>query len=343
MIKNLPGAAWSFSEKQVEEVKNSNGILNCDIEISKHCNLKCVFCYSESGPTMRDELSIKEIFTTILSAKAMGAKTITLTGGEPLLRPDFFEISQFINDNEMRCLFFTNGTFITPAIAKKLFQLEALPCVSLESTNPITHDKMVGVHGALEKTITGIKNLVNAGYSKSLPLTINAVVSSLNYDELPDLWEWAKINNIEPFLLRLISSGRGRQINDLQVTPEMMKRLVKTIATKEGFQSNIPFFGNSGCKKHGISCYVDAHGYVKPCSGLDITCGNIRHKGLVDILNNSPIFSLMKNIENNIQGACKECDHHGVCYGCRAITYSLTGDLVGADPLCWVANNLNIT
>jgi len=339
MLKNLPGAAWSFSKEQVEEAKNNKGILNCDIEISKHCNLKCVFCYSESGPTLRDELSIKEIFATILSAKALGAKTITLTGGEPLLRPEFFDIAQFVNKNDMRCLFFTNGTLITPATAKRLFKLEALPCVSLESINTRTHDKMVGMHGAHEKTCAGIKNLIEVGYSRSLPLTVNAVVSLMNYDELPDLWEWAKVNNIEPFLLRLIPSGRGNQISDLQVSPEMMKRLVEKISEIEGFQPNIPFFGDSGCKKHGISCYVDANGYVKPCSGLDITCGNIRHKELGDILRNSPIYSLMNNIENNIQGACKECDHHDVCYGCRAITYSLTGDLVGPDPLCWTANN----
>ena len=334
-FKHYPGSAWVYSKSDIETAKAKNELLNCDIEITRKCNLKCKFCYSSSGTPLADELKYSEIIQVIDSAKNLGAKTITLTGGEPLLYPDFFDLVEYINNYSMSVLFFSNGTLITKDVAKKLISAGTFPCISLESTISDIHDDLVGVKGSHKKTIEGIYNLIDAGYTTNMPLTINAVVTSINLKYLNELWLWALNKNIEPFLLRLIPTGRSKNQNELQITPGQMRELIEKISKIKGFQPNIPFFGDSGCVKHHISCYVNSEGYVQPCSGLSVFCGNVRVNSLESIIKNSPILKAMRNINQNIHGKCKECEHHEKCYGCRGITYALTGDIAGSDPLCW--------
>ncbi len=335
VLKHFPGSVWNYTKSEIEEARSENRLLNCDIEVSRKCNLHCKFCYSDSGKQLNNEMTLAELKELIDDVKNLGAKTVTLTGGEPLMYPGFFELVEHITGLGMKALFFTNATFITPAIAKQLIDNETYPCVSLEAADPTIHDNLVGTKGAFEKTIEGINNLVSVGYTGKLPLTINAVVTKLNIDNLPALWEYAVKRNIDPFFLRLISKGRTRHHNELYVSSDEIKKLVEDIASLKNYEPSVPFLGEEGCVKHYISCHIDSQGFVQPCSGVDIHCGNIRYKNLPSIINDSPIFKIMRNIDSNIQGKCKDCVHHDKCYGCRGVTYALTGDLVGSDPLCW--------
>jgi len=186
-VKHFPCAAWNYGKDQIERVRKNHQLLNCDIELTRHCNLKCKFCYSSSGKPLDNELSLEQIKQVITDAKELGAKTITLTGGEPLMHPYFFEIVEFIRSKDMIVQMFSNGTFISPDFAKRLFVNNVYPCISLESTNSDIHDNLAGVPGAYNKTTQGIKNLIEVGYTKEIPLTINAVITKFNYPNLQEL------------------------------------------------------------------------------------------------------------------------------------------------------------
>lgn len=334
-LKSLPGAVWGYDSHEIENSKINNSILNCDIEISRKCNLKCKFCYNSSGKNMQDELNVVEIKEVINSAKDLGAKTITLTGGEPLFSPIFFELAQYVVENSIRVLIFTNGTLITKEIALKLKELGVLPCVSIQSLNPEIHDDLVNFKGGHKKVMDGIENLIEAGYTETLPLTINTVLTSITYPGLEDLWKWSVSKKIDPFILRLISTGRSLDNMNLQVSSQMIKELVEKLSSITNYSPDIPFFCNQGCRKHHISIFVSANGFVQPCVGIPINCGNVRIDKLEGIFYRSPIIKMMKNLEENIHGECKHCKHSTKCYGCRALTYSMTGDIAASDPLCW--------
>jgi MoaA/NifB/PqqE/SkfB family radical SAM enzyme len=334
-VKHFPCAAWNYGKEEIEAARLNNQILNCDIELTRHCNLKCKFCYSASGKPLDNELSSKEIKRIISDAKDLGVKTITLTGGEPLLHPNFFEIVDFARSKDIIVQIFSNGTLINSDAAKKLFSYHVFPCVSIESIQAEVHDNMVGVKGTYEKMFQGIKNLIDVGYTKKIPLTINAVITKINYPYLEELWKWADGSGIEPFLLRLIPTGRSLENNGLEVSSVDVKKLVERIAVEKGYSPTVPYFGDGGCRKQYMSCYISSQGFVQPCSGININCGNIRHKSLAEIISNSPILKIMRNIDDEIIGKCSTCNEKSKCYGCRAIAYAVTGDVVESDPLCW--------
>ncbi len=334
-VRHFPCGAWNYAKDEIEKVRNNNGILNCDIEITKHCNIQCKFCYSSSGKPLDNELTLEEIKQVITDAKELGARTVTLTGGEPTIHPQFFEIVEFIRSKDMLPQIFSNGTLITKEFAQTLFKNNVYPCISIESLNPSVHDNLTGVKGSFEKTFQAIKNLIEVGYTKEMPLTINAVITKINYNDLEELWKWADQNDIQPFLLRLIPTGRGLVNNELEVSSEKVKSLVEKIAIEKGYEPSVPYFGDGGCRKHYMSCFVSVKGFVQTCSAIPVNCGNIKWKSLMSILRESPIIRTMRNIDNEIIGKCSTCTQKSKCYGCRAIAYAMTGDMFESDPLCW--------
>ena len=334
-IKHFPCAAWNYSAEEIRDARLNHKLLNCDIELTRKCNLRCLFCYSASGTGLNDELTLAQIRKIIDEAKELGVKTVTLTGGEPTIHPHFWEIVEHIRSKNLIVQIFTNGTMITPDVATKFRVNGVFPCVSIESVRPEIHDKLVGVAGTYKKMLDGIVNLINVGYTKEIPLTINAVITKINYPYLEELWDWACTSAIEPFLLRLIPTGRSIENSGLEVSPKNVKKLIETMAIKKGYSPTVPYFGDGGCRKHYMSCYVNSQGFVQPCSGLNIKCGNVTQKSLSDIIRHSPIIKTMRNIDSELVGKCSECNEKSKCYGCRAIAYAITGDLAESDPLCW--------
>lgn len=323
----------NYDKVHMDEARKNNGILNCDIELSKRCNIHCNYCYSASGKPLENELTLEEIKKVITDAKELGARTVTINGGEPTIHPHFSEIVQFIHSKGMLTQLFTNAIAITKKSAETLFENEVYPCVSIESLNPSVHDKLTEVPGSLEKTLQGIENLIEAGYTKEKSLAINAVITKTNYNDLEELWKWAVRKGIQPTLIRVIPTGRGHV--DMAVSTKQIKSIVEKIAVESGYDPTIPYCADSGCRKHYMSCFVNAQGFVQLCSCIHATLGNIRFKDLRTILRESSIFRTMRNLDNELIGECSTCDYKSNCYGCRALAYAVTGNMFESDPHCW--------
>ena len=127
--------------------------LHIEIKITNKCNLKCLHCISSAGRVYKKELSKKEIFKIIEEAKKEKAFTIGITGGEPFLRNDIFEIIDKIYNSGLELIITTNGTLVNKSILERIKNKVSLIRISIDHFERTKHDYFRGVKGSFQKTI----------------------------------------------------------------------------------------------------------------------------------------------------------------------------------------------
>ncbi|HIJ78962.1 MAG: radical SAM protein [Desulfobulbaceae bacterium] len=332
-----------FSQKEIARTRISKGLLSLELELSRICNLRCIYCYAASGLAVEGELAFSEIQDVIGQAAALGAqKIIVLGGGEPFLYPRLFEVIEAIQQKGMQVDIFTNGTLITPAKARELYARKVAVVIKMNSRQATGQDYLAGRKGTLAEIEQGLAALQEAGYPDAdHPLGIQTIICKQNYDELPDLWRWARRQNIIPYVEVMTMQGRATENLDLEVAPAAIKNMFETLAKIDAAE-----FGNnwtphpplvaSQCARHEYSCTVTSVGDVYPCPGVSVSAGNIRQQSLAEIIGESPLIQDLRNIRTKIKGKCSACDLNEYCYGCRGHAYQVTGDYLAEDPLCWL-------
>jgi radical SAM protein with 4Fe4S-binding SPASM domain len=332
----------SFSRKDIESCKQKNGLLSMELELSRECNLRCIYCYAESGNQIPDELSYEEILSAIDQGVELGArKVVVLGGGEPLCYPRIFDVLNYLHDKNVDIELFTNGMLITKETAQTFVRLGIKPVIKMNSFRPEVQDILAGQKGAFGAIRNGLTQLMEAGYpTKDLPLGAQTVICRHNLEELPAMWIWLREHGIIPYFEMLTLQGRARRHPDLELSPEELERIFKSLADIDAqkfgnFWEPHPSVAAFCCDWHEYSCTVSVTGDVFPCPGVDIPAGNIRQTPLSDILRTSPLIHDLRNIRTNIKGMCAQCDLKAQCYGCRGMAYQATGDYLAADPLCW--------
>lgn len=341
LIELKPSRSW----KLIENTRKKYHLLTFGLELTKRCNLNCIYCYADAGKPAENELSFKETTDVINQAYKLGARKFGIVGGgEPLLYPHLFKLIDFLNFLNVPITLYTNTTLITPNIAKKLFEKRINIVAKCNSLDRKTQDFLSGVKGSFERIQAGIKNLKEAGYpTKDCKLIIETVICKPNLKELPNLWRWIRNQGCIPFFERLTMEGRALKFKQkLEVSPKELYKIFKTlleIDQKEyGYTWPLqpPWVGKI-CDRHFYNAFLTSEGYIQPCSGLSLHVGNIRYQKLSDILKSSPIIKALRYLDKNIKGYCKDCIFHKKyrCYGCRATTYQITGDILASDPYCW--------
>ncbi len=341
---NLNKNRWGrhFSDSDIEHARKSHRLLTMEIETSHICNLRCIYCYNCSGKVLNNELSTKEIFNVIDQGIDLGLRrVIIIGGGEPLMHPDIMKIINFIHKKELGIDLFTNGTLITKDLAKTLYELDVEPVIKLNSLKPDVQDFLVNKKGTFDKIHKAIEYLQKAGYpDKDHDMGVESIICSYNYDEISEIWRWARDRNIIPYIEMITFQGRAKKRSDLNVPVEDLKKLFYKLSKidKEEYGHEWephPPIAALSCSRHEYSCTIDSRGYVLPCTGVNIKVGNIRHEKLENILKQSVIINCLRNIRKNIKGECKTCSLLEKCYGCRGMAYHISGDFLAPDPLCW--------
>jgi len=339
--------ALGFTDEEIAKCLNRCGLLSIELEFTRTCNLRCLYCYAEAGEPAEDELDIEELKSTILQAKDLGAKKIILLGGgEPLLFHGLKEIVEFIHSLGLQQIMFTNGTLITRETAGFLYENKVSVVVKQNSFKPEIQDMLTGRKGSFEKIKRGLTFLQEAGYPDSLNLGIQTIICKQNKDELPAMWSWARENGIIPYFEILTHQGRAKKNSFLGVSLIELKTIFQDLETidreKFGITWNSrPTIAAFSCKRHLYSCLINSRGYVQPCTGVDIAIGNIREKPLMEILKNSEIIQNLRNIYEKIEGVCRSCAYHYECYGCRGNAYQITGNYLASDPTCWKCEQIH--
>ncbi len=333
-------------------------------ELTRHCNLNCIHCRAaaDRGP-YENELTTEECLRILGEIKQVGNPIIILTGGEPLLRPDIFELAQAASDMGFRPVMATNGTLITPEIAQKMKDTGiARVSISLDGASPKAHDEFRKVPGAFEGALNGIRILKEHG----IPFQINTTVTEVNLEEIPKVLALAlELGAVAHHIFLLVPVGRGKEMADQALSAEKYEkvlhwfyeqrakvpqgfhlkatcaphyyRILRQRAREEGKEVTLETFGldavTRGCLAGTGFCFISHRGIVQPCGYLELNCGSLREKSFPEVWWNAEVFQNLRNFKA-YKGKCGRCEYVRVCGGCRARAYEATGDYLEAEPLC---------
>ncbi|MFC1961660.1 radical SAM protein [Chloroflexota bacterium] len=335
-------------------------------EITRSCNLYCAHCRgSADSAHYSGELTTGECFQLVDQIMEVGKPILILTGGEPLMRNDVFEIGKYASSRGLRVVMGTNGTLISRELAAELKNIPiARVGVSLDFPSAKLQDAFRGQKGTLEAALAGIANARNAG----IEIQINSTITSKNVDLLDELIALAlDVGAVafHPFLL--VPTGRGKDLESLELPPEQYEETLHKIHDKQQELGDRLFFkptdvphymrvvkqrlkekpatvmpGRSGHPANVIKrgclagtgfAFVSYLGKVKGCGYLDVEAGDVRKDSFAEIWNNSPLFQSLRNLAN-LKGKCGECEYKRICGGCRARAYEATEDYLEAEPYC---------
>ena len=194
---------------------------------TRTCNLKCRHCYmSSDAKKYNDELSTEEAKRFIDDLAEFNVPVLLFSGGEPLIRPDFFELAAYAAEKGVRPTLSTNGTLITPEVAQRIKDIGVgYVGISLDGLQDV-NDQFRGMDGAFAAAMQGIKNCVAVDQRVGLRFTIN----HHNIEELENIFDFIERENIDRVCFyHLVYSGRGTEMMEEDVTPEQSRRAMDII------------------------------------------------------------------------------------------------------------------
>ena len=311
--------------------------------VTRECNMKCSHCYiNATEKKLCNELTTKEAKNLMDQIYQVSAPLLILSGGEPLLRPDIFELINYGSKKGLKMGLGSNGSLIDESVARKLKEAGiATVSISLDSNIPAQHDEFRGVAGAWEKAVEACKAL----RKNNVLVQVNTTLTQQNYNQIDDVMSLAENIGVENFhLFFLVPTGRGTKITD--ISPEKYEEMItKTFAKTANHRLNVrpscaPQFMRiakgmgldmrqwiRGCIAGLYYCRIYPNGDVTPCPYLPIKLGNIREKSFKEIWLNSKVFKDLRN-PNSLRGKCGVCEFRVSCGGCRARAYGLSNDFI---------------
>jgi mycofactocin radical SAM maturase len=314
-------------------------------ELTYACNLACVHCLSSSGRRDPAELTPAEARRIVDDLVDMKVFYVNIGGGEPMLRPDFFDLVGYAVERRVGVKFSTNGTRLTPARARQLAALDYLDVqVSVDGANAATNDAVRG-EGSYAAARTAMDNLSAAGLG---PFKVSVVVTRQNVEELDALKALTDSYGAQLRLTRLRPSGRAVDTWDaLHPTPEQQRRLYHWLREHPNVLTGDSFFhlsalgepldGLNLCGAGRVVCLIDPVGDVYACPFVidaHFLAGNVRASGgFPAVWRESALFRSLR--EPQSAGACASCGSFDACRGgCMAAKFFTGLPLDGPDPEC---------
>lgn len=311
--------------------------------VTRKCNLKCSHCYiNATKDELQGELNTEEAKRLIDQITDVSRPLLILSGGEPLLRSDIYELIRYGTDKGLRMGLGSNGSLIDEAVAKNLMDAGVKTVsFSLDSCTPERHDDFRGVKGSWQKAVQAITALRQNG----VLVQVNTTVTQQNHGEIDEIMSLAEGLGVENFhLFFLVPTGRGTRIAD--ISPAMYEGMIKSTFAKTGKHrlnvrpSCAPQFMRiakdmgldmrqwiRGCIAGLYYCRVYPNGDITPRPYLPIKLGNIREKTFSEIWFGSEVFKNLRDF-NTLKGKCGFCEYRSLCGGCRARAYGLSSDFI---------------
>lgn len=313
-------------------------------EVTYECNLRCAHCLSASDYARPEELTTEEAKALIDQWAEMKVFYINVGGGEPLTRPDFFELMDYSLDNGIGVKFSTNGTLVDDAAADWIASRGYLDVqISLDGATAETNDPVRGT-GSYKRARRAMERLAERGFK----FKINSVLTKQNFHQLDDLYDLATGYGGELRLTRLRPSGRGVSVWDaMRPTREQNRRLYDWLHAHPDVLTGDSFFhlsaygqelqGMNMCGAGRIVCCVDPVGEVYACPFVlapEFSGGNVRDEGgFVGVWRESPLFEHLR--EWQVGGTCQSCNAYDLCHGgCMAVKHFTGRSLDSPDPDC---------
>jgi heme b synthase len=334
-------------------------------EITRRCNLKCIHCRSSSEIEVKGhpDFSTQEAFRIMDDIASYAKPVIVLSGGEPLLRNDVFEIAGYGTEKGLRMCLATNGTLVTDEICEKIKGSGVrIVSLSLDGSVETVHDNFRNQKGAFAGTI----HAAQLFKKHDIEFIINSSFTKRNQEDIPNTYKLAKeLGASAWYMFMIVPTGRGEEIMNELISKEdyeeilewhyqMEKgekgmlvrptcaphyyRVVLQKSKEEGtkFERRTLKFstgGAKGCIAGQLIALINVDGDVLPCSYFPKSAGNIKVQSFKDIWEHSELFKELRDFKR-YKGKCGSCEYLNVCGGCRARAYSVYGDYLEEEPFC---------
>lgn len=331
-------------------------------EVTSACNLTCIHCHATSGKPGPDELNTdegKKLIDQI--AEVSSFRTLVYTGGEPLVRPDIFELLRHSRDAGFANIIATNGTLIDEEMAWKLKD-HGVVCnaISLDSANPARHNFIRNSTEGFDLVQRAIEATRKAG----ILLQINTTAMEYNMPDLEDLIDFVdSIDGGIMLMYQLVAVGRGERIKNATLKKSANRELSELISRKQRNCKAIiePVAGPQywpylletkkctnglwrlaaeqvfhGCAAGRGFAYIKANGDVWPCPFVEQSGGNVRKETFKSIYEKSSVFRNLRHREHTLKGLCGDCRYRKLCGGCRGRALAYSGDYLAEDPRCFI-------
>ena len=341
----------------------------------RRCNLTCKHCYSISADIdFKGELSTQEVYTVMDDLKAYGVPVLILSGGEPLMRPDIYEISHRAKEMGFYVGLSTNGTLITEENIDKIaavgYDYVGISIDGLEAT----HDEFRQKKGAFRESMHAVALCKQAGIKVGLRFTL----TQDNYPELPAMLEMLDEHQIDKFYLSHLNySGRGGRNKKRDAWYDMTRDAMNLLFNhchdelKRGIEREYvtgnndadgPFLiewakehypdqvdaltqrlTNWGGNSSGVNISnIDNLGVVHPDTfWWDHNLGNVRQTPFSKIWSETtdPLMQGFRHHPRPVKGRCADCKYLNICNGnTRVRAYNVSGDFWEEDPGCYLTN-----
>lgn len=335
--------------------------------IAGSCNLACRHCWI--SPTYEPDnskgqfLKLEYVKKAVSEAKPLGLQSVKLTGGEPMLHPQFREIMEYLESEAISTSMETNGTLIDDEIARFLKSKSHFDfiSVSLDGANAKTHEELRCVQGSFDKAVSGIKSLVKMGFQPQMICTLHKE----NVSEINEIIYFAenlgcgsiKFNNIQQL-------GRGEMFNnDQKISVAEIIKLFHKIENDHAtnkklqifFDIPVAFFPIRKLLDSSMNCCnvqnilgIIATGEISLCgigvTTKDLVFGNISDESIIQIWHTNLILNkIRKEIPEKLDGICGNCIHKYTCLGvCIASNYQSSQKINSANYFCEEAEELDL-
>ena len=334
-------------------------------EITRRCNLRCVHCRSSSQLEVEGhpDFSLDEAKRVLDDIHSYASPVVVLSGGEPLLRPDVFDIARYGTALGLRMCLATNGSLVTADTCRQITESGIrMVSLSLDGSTAAVHDDFRNQPGAFD----GVMNAIRLFNAHNIDFLVNSSFTKRNQDEAPKIHQLVKsLGATAWYLFMIVPTGRGEEImaelippdeyeamlnwhydmekeeDELLVRPTCAPQYYRVMlqrAKQEGerFKRRTLKFstgGSKGCLAGQLICMIDVDGNVLPCSYFPLPAGNIRHQSFREIWEESPLFLEMRDFAG-YKDHCGRCEYLNVCGGCRARAWAVTGDYLAGEPFC---------
>ncbi len=339
-------------------------------EVTRKCNMNCVHCRSASSmnsfDSAFDTAKAKRFIDDVVS---FSTPVMVLSGGEPLLRPDLFEIARYGTAQGLRMCIATNGSLVTEEICREMVDADIkMVSLSLDGATADVHDDFRSQPGAYEAVMRSTE-LFN---KHDIPFLINSSFTKRNQAEIPEVMHLArKLGARAWYMFMIVPTGRGEDIMDELISADDYEELLKwhfemeRDAERDGEEMlmrptcaphyyrivpqmnkalpreerlgrrtlNFSTGGSKGCLAGQLICLITAEGEVYPCSYFPRSAGNVLETPFQTIWEDSTLFAELRDF-SSYRGRCGACEYLQVCGGCRARAEAVHGDYLGEEPFC---------
>jgi AdoMet-dependent heme synthase len=340
--------------------------------LTQRCNLECAHCYmsASAGADLRGELTTAECRRVIDEIATVNPNVfLILTGGEPLLRRDLFEIAAYATEKRFTTVLGTNGVLLREREAAQMRRHGVLGAsISLDSTDRARHDAFRRLAGAWDGAIRATRVLTDVGLDFSLHMS----VTDWNVGEIPAMIELAgKLGAKVLNFFFLVRTGRGRDLTDLDAAA--YERILTYLAERQSVGGGPPSFedpwstpvaqsdgllirakcaphfrrilwqldpaspllknyAHGSCPAGKYYCRITPSGDVTPCPYMPVSAGNLRAVSFARLWHGAGIFGDLR--DPRLGGRCGACEFSKICGGCRCRAYATYGDYLAEDPAC---------